>query len=105
MVPSNKRRYYAYGRVFSGVAKNGKVRIMGPDFVPGATTDLFVKSIQRVCLAMGRYIENLTDAPCGNLVCLVGIDEYLLKTGTLSSSETACCFKYATPSPLPLFTC
>lgn len=93
MVPGNKGRFYAYGRVFSGVARSGKVRIMGPDFEPGTSKDLYVKNIQRVCLAMGRFIENLDDAPCGNLVCLVGIDQYLVKTGTITTSETACCFR------------
>jgi len=93
MVPSNKGRFYAYGRVFSGVAKAGKVRIMGPDYELGGNADVFEKNLQRVCLAMGRYIENLDDAPCGNLVCMVGIDKYLMKTGTISTSPAACCFK------------
>jgi elongation factor 2 len=38
---------------------------------------------------MGRYIEPLEDCPAGNIVGLVGIDQFLLKSGTLTSSETA----------------
>lgn len=47
MVKSNdKGRFYAFGRVFSGTAKSGqKVRIMGPNYVPGKQQDLFIKSI------------------------------------------------------------
>ena len=50
MVPtSDKGRFYAFGRVFSGkVATGQKARIMGPNFVPGQKTDLYEKSIQ-VC--------------------------------------------------------
>ncbi len=49
MVPtSDKGRFYAFGRVFSGVVQTGqKVRIMGPNYVPGKKEDLYVKSIQR----------------------------------------------------------
>ncbi len=63
---------------------------MGPDYIPGQKTDIFVgKSIPRVCLAMGRYVENLEDIPCGNTVCLGGIDQYLVKSGTITTSSVA----------------
>jgi len=38
---------------------------------------------------MGRYVEQVPDVPCGNTVGLVGIDQYLLKSGTITTSETA----------------
>lgn len=49
MVPStDKGRFYAFGRVFSGVIGTGqKVRIMGPNYVPGTKNDIYLKSIQR----------------------------------------------------------
>jgi len=49
MVPtSDKGRFFAFGRVFSGIVSTGmKARIMGPNFVPGKKEDLYVKSIQR----------------------------------------------------------
>jgi len=91
MVPtSDKGRFYAFGRVFSGkVATGQKVRIMGPNYVPGKKDDLFVKSIQRTVLMMGRYTEPIEDCPAGNTVALVGIDQFLLKSGTISTSESA----------------
>lgn len=49
MVPTtDKGRFYAFGRVFSGVVGTGqKARIMGPNYVPGKKEDLYVKNIQR----------------------------------------------------------
>merc|ERR1719494_977447 len=64
MVPSSdKGRFYAFGRVYSGkVATGMKARIMGPNFVPGKKDDLFNKSIQRTILMMGRYTEPFENA-------------------------------------------
>ncbi len=39
--------------------------------------------------AMGRYIEAIEDIPCGNVAGLVGVDQYLVKTGTISTYEHA----------------
>jgi len=91
MVPtSDKGRFYAFGRVFAGTVKTGqKVRIMGPNYVPGKKTDLFVKNIQRTVLMMGRYVEPVEDIPAGNTVGLVGVDQFLLKSGTITTSEDA----------------
>jgi elongation factor 2 len=91
MVPTtDKGRFYAFGRVFSGTVRTGsKVRIMGPNYIPGKKDDLFVKNIQRTVLMMGRYVEPIEDCPCGNTVALVGIDQYLLKSGTISDNEGA----------------
>jgi elongation factor 2 len=91
MVPtSDKGRFYAFGRVFSGTVRSGpKIRIQGPNYIPGKKDDLFIKSVQRTVLMMGRYIEPIEDCPAGNICGLVGIDQFLLKSGTLTSSETA----------------
>merc|ERR1711916_14992 len=78
MVPtSDKGRFYAFG----------------PEYQPGKKTDLFLKNIQRTVLMMGRSVEQIEDVPCGNTVGLVGIDQYLLKTGTITTEETAHNFK------------
>ncbi|KAI0285488.1 P-loop containing nucleoside triphosphate hydrolase protein [Russula aff. rugulosa BPL654] len=91
MVPaSDKGRFYAFGRVFSGTVRSGpKIRIQGPNYVPGKKEDLFVKSVQRTVLMMGHSVEPIEDCPAGNIVGLVGVDQFLLKTGTLTTSETA----------------
>jgi translation elongation factor EF-G len=132
MIPaSDKGRFYAFGRVFSGTIKTGQkvrlsfvccqfvpaseaggplhhsqqacmpsqplhprlhpsshpqspthphssahptarqVRIMGPNYVPGQKKDLYVKTVQRTVLCMGRRQEAVEDVPCGNTVALV----------------------------------
>jgi len=95
MVPtSEKGRFYALGRVFAGTVKSGlKVRIQGPDYTPGGKEDLFIKVIQRTVLLMGRSNEPIEGVPAGNIVGLVGVDQFLLKSGTLTTSETAHNFK------------
>jgi elongation factor 2 len=91
MVPtSDKGRFYAFGRVFSGTVKSGlKVRIQGPNFIPGKKEDMFIKAVQRTILMMGRFIEPIEDVPAGNILGLVGIDQFLLKSGTLTTHESA----------------
>merc|ERR1712117_104123 len=91
MVPtSDKGRFYAFGRVFSGTIATGqKVRIQGPHYKPGSKEDLNTKNIQRTVLMMGRTVEQIQDVPCGNTVALVGIDQFLLKSGTLTTLDTA----------------
>jgi len=91
MIPtSDKGRFYAFGRVFSGTIATGqKVRIQGPHYKPGGKEDLNVKNIQRTVLMMGRSTEQIADVPCGNTVALVGIDGYLLKSGTITTLDDA----------------
>ena len=91
MVPtSDSGRFYAFGRVFSGKVRQGeKVRILGPNYKPGKQVDLHIKTIQRVVLMMGRKAEDVVDVPCGNTCSLVGVDEAILKQGTISTSAQA----------------
>lgn len=74
MVPtSDKGRFYAFGRVFSGVVTTGmKARIMGPNFVPGKKEDLYVKSIQRFVL-IRNFLIRMTHAVCF-VLCVFAIN-------------------------------
>jgi len=91
MVPTtDKGRFYAFGRVFSGTVRTGqKVRIMGSNYVHGEKGDLFLKNIQRTVLMMGRFVESVEDIPAGNTVGLVGVDQYLVKSGSITDNENA----------------
>lgn len=91
MVPTtDKGRFYAFGRVFSGkVATGMKARIQGPNYQHGKKEDLFEKTIQRTILMMGRYIEPIEDIPAGNIAGLVGVDQYLVKGGTITTYKDA----------------
>jgi len=66
---------------------------MGSNYKPGSKTDLYEKTIQRTVLMMGRTVEYVPDVPCGNTVGLVGVDQYLLKTGTISDHVDAHCIR------------
>ncbi|KAH8066232.1 hypothetical protein JL722_649 [Aureococcus anophagefferens] len=90
MVPSSDRgRFFAFGRVFSGkIATGQKVRIMGPNYVPGKKSDLWVKNIQRTLIMMGRFQE-----------------QYLLKSGTITTCEEAHCIKTMKFSVSPVVRC
>merc|ERR1712159_577240 len=72
-----------------GIATGQRVRIQGPHYKPGSKEDLNVKNIQRTVLMMGRTVEQIQDVPCGNTVALVGVDQFILKSGTLTSIDTA----------------
>merc|ERR1711957_903839 len=91
MVPtSDKGRFYAFGRVFSGTIATGqRVRIQGPHYKPGGKEDLNIKNIQRTVLMMGRTVGQISDVPAGNTVALVGVDQFILKSGTITTIETA----------------
>eukprot|EP01130_Rhizamoeba_saxonica_P017559 TRINITY_DN8540_c0_g1_i1.p1 TRINITY_DN8540_c0_g1~~TRINITY_DN8540_c0_g1_i1.p1 ORF type:complete len:816 (-),score=159.99 TRINITY_DN8540_c0_g1_i1:52-2499(-) len=88
MIPASNGRFYAFGRVFSGAVHSGqKVRILGP-----SKYDCYVKNIQRTLLMMGKNVENMDSVPAGNIVGLVGVDQYIQKSGTITTSENAHCF-------------
>ena len=92
MVPTaDASRFFAFGRVFSGAVRtNQTVRVYGPDYTHGSKIDLFTnKKVQRTVLMMGRNIEQITDCPSGNVCGLVGVDQFLLKSGTLTTSDEA----------------
>merc|ERR1712233_281422 len=78
MVPtSDKGRFYAFGRVFSGKVATGQ------------KANLYEKSIQRTILMMGGRVEAIEDVPAGNICGLVGVDQFLVKTGTISTLKEA----------------
>ena len=91
MIPAGDGgRFYAFGRVFGGTVKGGqKVRIQGPHYTPGKKDDLAVKNVQRTVIMMGGKIEAVPEIPCGNTCALVGIDQYLMKQGTITTAADA----------------
>ena len=107
MVPtSDNTRFYAFGRVFSGIIHSGqKVRILGPKYVPHKKTDLWIKNIQRVVIMMGRYVEAVQDVPAGNTCAVVGVDQYLLKSGTICTEEDGHVIKTMKFSVSPVVRC
>jgi len=91
MVPTlNKTRFYAFGRVFSGTLSTGQaVRIQGPDYIPGEKKDLATGTIQGCVLLMGPYVQRWPSFPCGSIAAVLGVDQHLVKNGTLTTCPTA----------------
>merc|ERR1719312_1842621 len=57
--------------------------------IPGKKEDLYEKSIQRTILMMGGRVEAIEDVPAGNICGLVGVDQFLVKTGTITTFKEA----------------
>ena len=43
----------------------------------------------RTVVMMGKNNLAINDVPCGNIVGLVGVDQFIVKTGTISTYEHA----------------
>ncbi|CEG35619.1 elongation factor tu gtp-binding domain-containing [Plasmopara halstedii] len=93
--------YVGVGRVFSGMLREGQpLYVMNPKFqglsgdVNPDTIDLKnFKHVERIesgfiklYMMMGRDLHKLDRVPAGNIVGIVGLQEHVLKTATLSSS-------------------
>ena len=89
LIPTpDKGRFFAFGRVFSGTVRTGaKVKIMGPNYVQGKKDDLYIKNVQRTILMMGRKTEAVESVTAGNTCALVGVDQYILKAGTIADAD------------------
>ena len=59
-----------------------------PDHVGCPVVALYEKSIQRTILMMSGRVEAIEDVPAGNVCGLVGVDQLLFKTGTISTLKT-----------------
>ncbi|CAI9276957.1 unnamed protein product [Lactuca saligna] len=83
MIPTSddKSRFFALGRVFAGRISAGlNVRIMGSrpsGYVDGEDKDMYVESVERTAICMGKKQETIKDVPCGNTVALFGLDEFI----------------------------
>ena len=93
----DKGRFMAFGRVFSGTIRTGmKCRIMADNHVPGQTKNVFdQRPIQRVVMLVGRsFMEAVESMPCGNVVALVGVDRYMLQSGTITDAGAVDAFPF-----------
>jgi elongation factor 2 len=105
MIFTSDQQLFGLGRVFSGVVRNGqKVRIMGTNYEPGKNDDLFVKPIHTLFFCL-RYYEPVDyEIPCGNIIGLAGLRNYLIKSGTLTDENAvdACPLKTMKLSTSPV---
>lgn len=91
--------YIAIGRIFSGILRQGQeLYIMGPKYngCRESVSASSVKSIPHVAtvevdkivpyLVMGRELYHVTKVPAGNIVGILGLQDFILKTATLSTT-------------------
>ncbi|KAJ8271563.1 hypothetical protein COCON_G00104220 [Conger conger] len=99
-----KEHFIAFARVFSGVVKRGQpVFVLGPKFDPSQALKTLPEgccaadtlppvphmaccTLERLYLLMGRELEELSEVPPGNVLGIGGMEEWILKSATVSSS-------------------
>ncbi|XP_009579123.1 PREDICTED: elongation factor Tu GTP-binding domain-containing protein 1 isoform X2 [Fulmarus glacialis] len=100
----NKESFIAFARVFSGIVQRGqKIFVLGPKYDPAeslhklscqcsATNDLPLVphmtccTLENLYLLMGRELEDLEEVPAGNVLGIGGLQDFVLKSATLSTS-------------------
>ena len=104
MVPTtDNSRFYSFGRIFSGTVRAGmKINILGPDYTATQGRRIKNVTIQSTSVMMGSKMQTMDEVPCGNTVCLSGIDENLVKTGTITTSLVGDRFKDMSLSVSPV---
>ncbi|XP_050971245.1 elongation factor-like GTPase 1 [Labeo rohita] len=100
----NKEHFVAFARVYSGVVRKGqKVFVLGPKYDPSlalralpegcSVADALPSIAHMACctvdnlyLLMGRELEELNEVPSGNVLGIGGMEEFILKSATISTS-------------------
>ncbi|XP_056878924.1 elongation factor-like GTPase 1 [Takifugu flavidus] len=102
-----KEVFIAFARVYSRTVRKGqKVFVLGPKYDPAKGLSLVSPqsfpaggpssspdvphlsccSLDKLYLLMGRELEELEEVPAGNILGIGGLDDYVLKSATLSST-------------------
>eukprot|EP00802_Teleaulax_amphioxeia_P003716 Tamp_03719.p1 GENE.Tamp_03719~~Tamp_03719.p1 ORF type:complete len:624 (+),score=142.25 Tamp_03719:66-1874(+) len=104
---ADKGRFVAFGRVFSGVARqDATINIMGPNYLPGKKEHLFSrKKILGMIVFAGRRQEPVESVSVGNTLGLTGIDHFLTSAGTVSTSNEAWPIRELARSTSPVVRC
>lgn len=80
----------AVARVYSGTVTTGqKVFVLGPKHTP-ETPDITETTIQHLFLLMGSAFNLIEQASAGCIIGIGGLDDILIKTGTITSNPDFC---------------
>ncbi|XP_019801357.1 elongation factor-like GTPase 1 isoform X2 [Tursiops truncatus] len=101
---TDREAFIAFARVFSGVARRGKkIFVLGPKYSPleflqrvplgfSAPLDdlppvphMACCTLENLYLLMGRELEDLEKVPPGNVLGIGGLQDFVLKSATLST--------------------
>ncbi|CAH1407872.1 unnamed protein product [Nezara viridula] len=117
--------FIAFARVYSGCLKQGSsVYVLGPKHDPAEALRMIKKGeeieenipvkdwkpghhatkikISELYLMMGRELEIVNEAPAGNVIGIGGLDDYVLKSATLSSEIFCPSFSEITLMAVPI---
>ncbi|KAF9621706.1 hypothetical protein IFM89_027272 [Coptis chinensis] len=83
------KMFFAFGHVFAGKVSTGsKVRIMGPNFAPAGGRTYAKRVSRELFIWMGKKRgESVEDVPCGYLMGLVRLDQFITKNTTLTNEK------------------
>ncbi|KAJ8398303.1 hypothetical protein AAFF_G00428730 [Aldrovandia affinis] len=100
----SRDHFVAFARVYSGVVRRGqRAFVLGPKFDPALALKLLPEgcsavddlppvphmaccTLESLYLLMGRELEELEEVPSGNVLGIGGLEEWILKSATLSTS-------------------
>ncbi|XP_060064099.1 elongation factor-like GTPase 1 [Ylistrum balloti] len=96
--------FVAFARIYSGTVKKGqKLFVLGPKHDPsqveegtvrvgqsvvdlGAQEHITAFNVSDLFLFMGRELEHMEEIPAGNILGIGGLEDHILKSGTVSST-------------------
>ncbi|XP_036442506.1 elongation factor-like GTPase 1 isoform X2 [Colossoma macropomum] len=99
-----KEHFIAFARIYSGVVRRGqRVFVLGPKYDPAlalrtlpdgcsaadplpSVPHLACCTLEHLYLLMGRELEELEEVPVGNVLGIGGMEEFILKSATVSTS-------------------
>ncbi|XP_072324850.1 elongation factor-like GTPase 1 isoform X2 [Scyliorhinus torazame] len=99
----HKERFIAFARVYSGTIRKGqKLFVLGPKYDPSEALTKLSEScspgddlsiphlahctVEDLFLLMGKELESVQEVPVGNVLGIGGLEDYVLKSATLSTS-------------------
>ena len=65
------------------------ITIQISDYTTRKKEELYLQLTQRTILMMGRYVNSIEDVSWRNIVSLVGINQFLVKTSTTTTFQHA----------------
>ena len=84
----DRSRFDVYGRVFSGSTKPGqRVRVLGESYTVEDEEDMTIQEISDLWIYESRYRFRTPSITAGNWVLIGGVDESIMKTGTIVSLQ------------------
>jgi len=85
-------RFYAVGRVFSGMVNTDKYHVRQPEYDPeDPETSAYSQDarVQSLLLQLGKEALPIMNCPAGNICLLGGVDAVFTKTATITNKKSA----------------